>query len=147
MNVAQSLRKVAVRLGGGDGGQYDDYEDETHAPRDEADRGYRERRDVRPVALEQPSDFEFVVVVPRNFDDAQQIADRVRGDASVIIELQGCDEELAKRLIDFCSGLTYALDGRLQYVADRTILLTPNRVELSGEATVGLREEGFFNRI
>ncbi len=86
------------------------------------------------------------LVVPKNFNDAQQIADKFKVDIPVIINLQGSDTDLSKRLIDFCSGLTYALDGGMQRVADKIFLLTPRNVEVSAEEKARLIEKGFFNQ-
>ena len=86
------------------------------------------------------------LVVPKNFNDAQQIADKFKGDVPVIVNLQGSDTELAKRLIDFGSGLTYALDGGMQRVGDKIFLLTPRNVEVSAEEKARLIEKGFFNQ-
>ena len=87
------------------------------------------------------------LVVPRSFNDAQQIADRFKAQIPVIINLQGADTELSKRLIDFSSGLTYALDGSMQRVADKVFLLTPRNVELSAEERAkALERGGFFNQ-
>ncbi len=86
------------------------------------------------------------LVLPRSFNDAQQIADRFKEGVPVILNLQGSDQELAKRLIDFASGLTYALDGGMQRVADKVFLLTPRNVEVSAEERARLLERGFFNQ-
>jgi cell division inhibitor SepF len=87
------------------------------------------------------------LVLPRSFNDAQQIADRFKEGVPVILNLQGCDQELAKRLIDFGSGLTYALDGGMQRVADKVFLLTPRNVEVSAEERARMLERGgFFNQ-
>ena len=87
------------------------------------------------------------LVVPRSFNDAQQIADRFKDGTPVILNLQGTDQELSKRLIDFASGLTYALDGGMQRVADKVFLLTPRNVEVSAEERARLLERGgFFNQ-
>ena len=83
---------------------------------------------------------------PKNFNDAQQIADKYKVDVPVILNLQGSDTELAKRLIDFCSGLTYAMDGGMQRIADKIFLLTPRNVEVSAEEKARLIEKGFFNQ-
>jgi cell division inhibitor SepF len=64
----------------------------------------------------------------------------------VILNLQGTDVELSKRLIDFSSGLTYALNGGMQRVADKVFLLTPRNVEVSAEERARLIERGFFNQ-
>ena len=86
------------------------------------------------------------LVIPRSFNDAQQIADRFKGSMPVILNLQGADQELSKRLIDFTSGLTYALDGGMQRVADKVFLLTPRNVQVSAEERARILEGGFFNQ-
>jgi cell division inhibitor SepF len=87
------------------------------------------------------------LVVPRSFNDAQTIADRFKEYTPVILNLQGVDSELSKRLIDFASGLTYALDGGMQRIADKVFLLTPANVEVSAEQRAQLLERGgFFNQ-
>jgi cell division inhibitor SepF len=87
------------------------------------------------------------LVVPRSFNDAQQIADKFKDQVPVILNLQSADTELSKRLIDFASGLTYALDGSMQRVADKVFLLTPRNVEVSAEERArALDTGGFFNQ-
>jgi cell division inhibitor SepF len=86
------------------------------------------------------------LVIPKSFNDAQQIADRFKDDIPVVLNLQNTDTELSKRLIDFASGLTYALDGGMQRVADRVFMLTPRNVEVSAEERAQLIEKGFFNQ-
>jgi cell division inhibitor SepF len=87
------------------------------------------------------------LVLPRSFNDAQQVADKFKDGIPVILNLQGTDAELSKRLIDFASGLTYALDGGMQRVADKVFLLTPENVEVSAEDRARLLEpDGFFNQ-
>ena len=87
------------------------------------------------------------LVLPRSFNDAQQIADRFKDSIPVILNLQNADTDLSKRLIDFASGLTYALDGSMQRVADKVFLLTPRNVELSAEERArALDGGGFFNQ-
>jgi cell division inhibitor SepF len=106
-----------------------------------------ERR--RPVveALPTPSTARVHLVVPRSFNDAQQIADKFKESIPVILNLQSTDSDLSKRLIDFASGLTYALDGGMQRVADKVFLLTPRNVEVSAEERARLLERGgFFNQ-
>ena len=88
------------------------------------------------------------LVLPRSFNDAQQIADRFKDSVPVILNLQSADTELSKRLIDFASGLTYALDGSMQRVADKVFLLTPKNVEVSAEERARALDPagGFFNQ-
>src|SRR3954469_16478399 len=73
------------------------------------------------------------LVIPKSFNDAQQVADKFKDSVPVILNLQGVDTDLSKRLIDFASGLTYALDGGMQRIADKVFMLTPRNVEISAE--------------
>ena len=86
------------------------------------------------------------LVVPKSFNDAQDVADKFKDSIPVILNLQGTETDLSKRLIDFASGLTYALDGGMQRIADKVFLLTPRNVELSSEERARLIEKGFFNQ-
>jgi len=123
----------------------DDFDDifaddaETHTPttslRTVGGRGNGRGSDVRVHFVE-----------PKNFNDVQDVADKFKDAIPVILNLQGTDTDLAKRLIDFSSGLTYALDGGMQRVADKVFLLTPRNVEVSAEERARLVEKGFFNQ-
>ena len=86
------------------------------------------------------------LVIPKSFNDAQDVADKFKDSIPVILNLQGSDTDLSKRLIDFASGLTYALDGGMQRIADKVFLLTPRNVEVSAEERARLIEKGFFNQ-
>ena len=86
------------------------------------------------------------LVIPKSFNDAQDVADKFKDSIPVIINLQGSEADLSKRLIDFASGLTYALDGGMQRIADKVFLLTPHNVEVSAEERARLIEKGFFNQ-
>jgi len=68
---------------------------------------------------------------PKSFAEAQSIADKFKAGQSVIMNLSATDTELAKRLLDFASGLTYGLDGGLQKVSDKVFMLTPHNVDMS----------------
>jgi cell division inhibitor SepF len=91
-------------------------------------------------------DVQVHLVVPMNFNDAQQVADQFKRGVPVILNLQTTDNDLSKRLIDFGSGLTYALDGGMQRIAEKTFLLTPRNVEVSAEEKARLIDKGFFNQ-
>jgi len=116
---------------------------------DESSRDFgRETRVLRSVGGNggRELDLQVHLVVPKSFNDAQQIADRFKEDVPVILNLQQSDADLSKRLIDFSSGLTYALDGGMQRIADKVFLLTPRNVDVSAEERARLIEKGFFNQ-
>jgi len=104
-------------------------------------------RTLRPVDADNGgSDIQVHLVIPRNFNDAQQVADQFKRQVPVILNLQTADHELSKRMIDFCSGLTYALDGGMQRIAEKMFLLTPRNVDVSAEEKARLIDKGFFNQ-
>src|SRR5215210_1289941 len=87
------------------------------------------------------------VLEPSSFNDAQALADRFKRQQPVILNLQNVDGDLSRRMVDFCSGLTYALDGQIQTVASRVFLLTPRNVEVSAEERKRIAERAFFNQL
>jgi len=85
------------------------------------------------------------IVEPRTFSEAQSIADKFRDGMPVIMNLTMTDPDLAKRLIDFASGLTYGLRGGLQKVSDKVFMLTPANVDVSAVQRAALRDKGLFS--
>jgi cell division inhibitor SepF len=127
--------------------EYDDIfaDDDDDAPA----HGARSARGGRSTTVLKPvgnGDVRVHLVVPKSFNDAQQIADKFKDSIPVILNLQGTEVDLSKRLIDFASGLTYALDGGMQRIADKVFMLTPRNVEISAEERARLIEKGFFNQ-
>ena len=122
----------------------DEYRDERPSPFSQQRGG---GIPLRPVSggLER-AQVKVQLVVPKSFNDAQTVADKYKNDIPVILNLQQSETELAKRLIDFASGLTYALDGGMQRVADKVFLLTPRNVEVSAEERQRILDRGFFNQ-
>ena len=172
MHLRASLRKAADCFGGGADGGYDDEtvelprellghlgEPSRLRPRGGAAADYEEiyaaepspriRRGARAptsLSLVRPPSAEFCLVAPRNFNDAQQIGDRFRSETAVICNLQDCETLLAQRLTDFCSGLAYCLDGTLQRLDEKILVLSPRNVELSCETAAGFLQEGLFSQ-
>jgi cell division inhibitor SepF len=128
--------------------EFDDWSASEEPPPKPAPSGTRRggRAQLEAVAPSSSTAQKVHLVIPRSFNDAQSIADRFKDSVPVILNLQSADPELAKRLIDFSSGLTYALNGGMQRVADKVFLLTPRDVEVSAEERAKLVERGFFNQ-
>jgi cell division inhibitor SepF len=124
--------------------------------RDEIDDIFADDDDVpaRPTTVLRPvggrgngrSGVRVHLVIPKSFNDSQQVADKFKDGIPVVLNLQSTENDLNKRLIDFASGLTYALDGGMQRIADRVFMLTPRNVEISAEERAQLIEKGFFNQ-
>jgi cell division inhibitor SepF len=128
--------------------EYDDIfaeDEDPDAPAAGRRAGTRSTTVLKPVTRTN-GDVRVHLVVPKSFNDAQQIADKFKDSIPVILNLQSSDTDLSKRLIDFASGLTYALDGGMQRIADKVFMLTPRNVEISAEERARLIEKGFFNQ-
>ncbi len=97
---------------------------------------------VRPITPEKSPRVH--VVAPAGFNDAQEIGDKLKANQPVIVNLQGVERDLSRRLIDFASGVTYGLGGQMEKVADQVFLLTPSNVEVSAEEKRRLQERGLY---
>ncbi|MEX0768541.1 MAG: cell division protein SepF [Microthrixaceae bacterium] len=96
---------------------------------------------VRPL----PSSAKPQIVSPTGFNDVQQVADTFKRDQPVIVNLQGVDKELSRRLIDFASGLCYGLEGDMERVSDQIFLLTPRGAEVSEDERRRMRNGDLGN--
>lgn len=102
---------------------------------------------LRPTPLVRPipvASTQVHVMDPRGFNDAQEVGDRLKSGQPVILNLQGVDRELQRRLIDFSSGIAYALSGTMSKAADQVFLLTPSNVEVSDEEKERLQARGLY---
>lgn len=85
------------------------------------------------------------IVAPARFADAVEIANRLMSNQPVIVNMQTADRDLQRRMIDFCSGATYALSGGMERVADEVFLLTPSNVKVSDEERQRLADHGLVS--
>jgi cell division inhibitor SepF len=82
---------------------------------------------------------------PKRFNEARELGERFKEGVPVIMNLQGTEDSIARRLVDFASGLVFGLNGKIELVASRVYLLTPQDIEVSAEERERLREGGFYN--
>jgi cell division inhibitor SepF len=109
---------------------------------------------VRPIRPDTPSAdaparssvAKVHVLEPHGFNDAQEVGDRLKAGQPVVLNLQGLDRDLQRRLIDFSSGLCYALSGAMAKAADHVFLLTPPNVDVSDDDKERLRDRGLYRR-
>ena len=155
MSASDSWRRARGRLGtalagssGRDDGRARGWDD--HGWDDDGwddDGGDRADRDREPaLQLVRATQQSICVVAVVTYDDAQGVADAFRRDTPVMVDVGGCVIEVARRVTDFCSGLTYARDGGLRTITENLLLLVPAHVELSGDERRGLAGEGFYNQ-
>ena len=98
----------------------------------------------RPAVVRQQVSAPVHVVEPQGFNDAQELGDRLKANQAVVLNLRGIDRELQRRLIDFSSGLAYAVGGTMRKVDDHVFLLTPTNVEVSQEDKERLQARGLY---
>ncbi len=139
-------RKTLIYLGLVEDDELDGYYDEPEtAERLPARRDRPRGAVVTPIPTAPHTTLH--LVHPNSFNDAQEIGDKYRAGTSVIMNLQETEAKLARRLVDFASGLAYGLRGSMQPVAENVFLLTPAGVQVSAEERRRfLEERGFFNQ-
>jgi cell division inhibitor SepF len=146
---------IKARLGLGDDeyDEYDEYDEDDEAPGghevprspyDEAPQSIRRVNREPDLDRAREAARHGAVVEPRTFSEAQAIADKFKQGVPVIMNLTMTDQDLAKRLLDFASGLTYGLNGGLQKVSDKVFMLTPANVDVSDAQRAAMRDRGLF---
>ncbi len=128
-----SVRRLSPAAANGPGGE-------------ERDLGQRDSRrrsgsPVRPVPSATVH-----VTTPTTFNDVEEVGERFRSGIPVIMNLAEANETVAKRVLDFASGLIFGLEGRIERVGERVFVLTPVGTEVSTEERRRLSERGFFNQ-
>jgi cell division inhibitor SepF len=98
----------------------------------------------RPAVVRQQTSSPVHVVEPSGFNDAQELGDHLKANQAVVLNLRGLDRDLQRRLIDFSSGLAYAVGGTMRKVDDQVFLLTPTSVEVSEEDKERLQARGLY---
>jgi cell division inhibitor SepF len=101
---------------------------------------------IRTIPQSRPASGTIHRAEPKRFNEAREFGDRFKEGVPVIMNLQGTEDSIARRLVDFASGLVFAHDGKIELVATRVYLLTPHDVEVSAEERERLREGGFYNQ-
>jgi cell division inhibitor SepF len=104
---------------------------------------------VRTIAAPRPAPAATSAIhksEPKRFNEAREVADRFKEGTAVIMNLQSTEDSIARRLVDFASGLVYGLDGKIELVANRVYLLTPANVEVSAEEREKIAGTGFYNQ-
>lgn len=97
------------------------------------------------LSLHAQRQLRVVVVEPKTFDEVQGIANNLKERRPVIVNLERADSELAKRIVDFASGATYALSGSMQKIGNGIFLFVPDNIGISGDIKEEIQEKGFFS--
>ena len=104
-----------------------------------------ERRDNNKVVnIHATTQLQVVLVAPERFENAADIADHLREKHTVVLNLEKTNKDIARRLIDFLSGVAYAQDGKIKKIAVNTYLITPYNVNLIGDLIDELENNGLY---
>ena len=102
------------------------------------------RKNAQVLSIHTQKQLRVVVMEPNSFEEAQNIADQLKIRRPVIVNLENAEKVLAKRIVDFVSGTTYALNGNMQKVGNGIFLFVPSNVDISGEMRDELKNKGLF---
>ena len=106
--------------------------------------GEEERRSNKVVNIRAATQLQVVLVKPEKFEDASAIADHLREKRTVVLNLESTNKEIARRLLDFLSGVAYANEGKIKKVAISTYIITPYNVDILGDLIDELENNGLY---
>lgn len=117
-----------------------DRNEQNYAPVDELEA----RRSNKVVNIRAATQLQVVLVKPERFENASEIADHLREKRTVVLNLESTNKDIARRLIDFLSGVAYAGDGKIKKVSANTYIITPYSVDLMGDLIDELESSGLY---
>lgn len=120
--------------------EYLETDDQPDAPDSKGNHTQKSQNVVNLTSMQQKTS-KVVLCEPRNYNEAQEIADSLVNKRAVVINLQRVEHNQAKRIVDFLSGTVYAVNGDIQKLGSETFLCTPDNVDVSGSITESLGEE------
>ena len=126
--------------------EYDDFEEpeQRREPAFDDRRSRAEDRRNKVVNIHATTQLKVVLVKPERFENASEIADHLKDKRTVVLNLESTNKDVARRLIDFLSGVAYAGEGKIKKVAANTYIITPYHVELEGDLIDELESNGLY---
>lgn len=160
MGIMDELKKL-TRPYSEEDEDFDDYEDEeeetaapaaapaTPAPKrsttfSDTGRATPTRGGSKVVNLNSTAQLQVILVKPDRFENVSDIADHLREKRAVVLNLESTNKDVARRLVDFLSGCTYVLDGKIKKVAISTYIITPYNVDVVGDLMEELENNGVY---
>lgn len=127
--------------------EYDDFEEPIHSRDNVFDDRKSSRTDDRRnkiVNIHATTQLKVVLVKPERFENASEIADHLKDKRTVVLNLESTNKDVARRLIDFLSGVAYAGEGKIKKVAANTFIITPYHVDIEGDLIDELENNGLY---
>ena len=151
MGFMDELKRLARPYEDEDEDDFNEFESVERTPvesrRSRAESSYNaepERRSNKVVNIRAATQLQVVLVKPEKFDDASAIADHLREKRTVVLNLESTNKEIARRLLDFLSGVAYANEGKIKKVAISTYIITPYNVDILGDLIDELENNGLY---
>ena len=113
-------------------------------PRMERDRSPVDSRRGKVVNIHATTQLKVVLVKPERFENASEIADHLKEKRTVVMNLESTHKDIARRLVDFLSGVAYAGEGKIKKVAANTYIITPYHVDIEGDLIDELENNGLY---
>ena len=123
---------------------YDDRRDDRRSASDDRRSGSDDRRSSKVVNIHATTQLKVELVKPERFENASEIADHLLEKRTVVLNLESTNKDIARRLIDFLSGVAYAGDGKIKKVSANTYIITPYSVDLMGDLIDELESSGLY---
>ena len=129
---------------------YDDEDEEYEDFEEPRERSFEDRRNKaedrrnKVVNIHATTQLKVVLVKPDRFENASEIADHLREKRTVVLNLESTNKDVARRLVDFLSGVAYAGDGKIKKVSTNTYIITPYSVDLMGDLIDELENNGLY---
>ena len=101
-------------------------------------------RKNRVVNIHTTTQLQVVLVKPERFENASEVADHLKDRRTVVINLESTNKDVARRLVDFLSGVAYANEGKIKRVANSTYIITPYNVDIMGDLIDELENNGLY---
>ena len=124
--------------------EYDDFEEPVRQNAFEDRKLKVEDRRNKVVNIHATTQLKVVLVKPEHFEDASAVADHLNAKRTVVLNLESTSKDIARRLIDFLSGVAYANNGQIKLVAASTFIITPYNVDIMGDLLDELESSGVF---
>ena len=156
MGLMDELKKIIHPYDDEDYDYEDDFEEPAKESRSLFDDRKEERRDERRderrsedrhnkvVNIHATTQLKVVLVKPERFENASEIADHLKEKGTVVLNLESTNKDVARRLIDFLSGVAYAGEGKIKKVAANTYIITPYSVDIMGDLIDELENNGLY---
>ena len=147
MSILDELKKWTHPYDDEDEEYEDDFEDTARKEPVFEDRRARDRAEDRRnkvVNIHATTQLKVVLVKPERFKNASEIADHLKDKRTVVINLESTNKDVARRLVDFLSGVAYAGEGKIKKVAANTYIITPYHVDIEGDLIDELENNGLY---